>query len=202
MQETAAADQTCSLLAELNRCLEDGGPQERLRILRRVTDVFMAGARTYSDAQVAVFDEVLTKLASDIEKEVRVRLAQKMAGLERAPRRLVRSFAFDPEIDVAAPVLIRSRELSDPDLVENARTMSQSHLLAIAQRVELSESVTDALIARGRLTSLRRRLPSMRLRREAAVGRVAWRGRGTSSAATARWKRSSPAARICRGRSM
>lgn len=155
MQDRAESAPTCSLLEELNRSIQSGGPRERLRILRSVTDVFMAGARTYSDEQVAIFDEVLTQLASEIEKDVRVRLAQKMAGLQRAPRRLVRSLAFDPDIEVAAPVLIRSQELSEADLVENVRRMSQAHLLAIAQRVELSEEVTDALIGRGDMRVVR-----------------------------------------------
>jgi hypothetical protein len=145
----SAPEQACALLEELNRTLESGSPQQRLRILRSVTDVFMAGSRTFTDEQVAVFDEILIRLATDLEQAARTRLSQKMAGLDRAPRRLVRSLAFDPAIEVAAPVLIRSCALSDADLVENARSMSQAHLLAIAQRVALSEGVTDALIARG-----------------------------------------------------
>jgi uncharacterized protein (DUF2336 family) len=39
--------------------------------------------------------------------------------------------------------------LSDADLVENATTKSQDHLFAIAQRLRLSEVVTDALVDRG-----------------------------------------------------
>jgi uncharacterized protein (DUF2336 family) len=39
--------------------------------------------------------------------------------------------------------------LSDADLVENASTKSQDHLLAIARRIRLSEMVTDVLITRG-----------------------------------------------------
>jgi hypothetical protein len=66
-----------------------------------------------------------------------------------APPKLVRSLAFDDEIEVAGPVLVRSEQLSDDDLVENATTKSQEHLLAIAQRLKLSEAVTDVLVDRG-----------------------------------------------------
>ncbi|HKS85981.1 MAG TPA: DUF2336 domain-containing protein, partial [Pseudolabrys sp.] len=63
--------------------------------------------------------------------------------------KLVRSLAFDDAIEVAAPVLTHSEQLSDDDLVENATTKSQDHLYAIAQRLKLSEAVTDVLVDRG-----------------------------------------------------
>ena len=141
-------EQVCSLIDELTCSVENGGAEERLRILRRITDMFMAGAHSYSDAQVAIFDDVFQQLAAELEAAVRARLSRIMADIERAPRKLVRSLAFDEDIQVAAPVRMRSRDLSD-DLVENARSKSQVHLLAIAQRLELSETVTDVLVNRG-----------------------------------------------------
>ena len=141
--------ETRSLLDELIRTLETGGPQQRLRILQRVSDMFMAGARGYSNEQIALFDDVLQQLSCEIESKVRARLAQRMAGIDRAPPGLIRALAFDDEIAVAGPVLVRSNQLSDADLVENARTKSQAHLLAIAQRLQLSEAVTDVLVERG-----------------------------------------------------
>jgi uncharacterized protein (DUF2336 family) len=69
--------------------------------------------------------------------------------MHSAPPKLVRSFAFDDAIEVAAPVLVRSQQLTDDDLVENATTKSQDHLFAIAQRLKLSETVTDVLVERG-----------------------------------------------------
>ena len=142
-------EQVCSLIDELTCSVENGGAEERLRILRRITDMFMAGAHSYSDAQVAIFDDVFQQLAAELEAAVRARLSRIMADIERAPRKLVRSLAFDEDIQVAAPVLVRSRDLSGVDLVENARSKSQAHLLAIAQRLELSETVTDVLVNSG-----------------------------------------------------
>lgn len=150
-----AGARTCSILEDLTRSVESGGAEERLRILRRVTDMFMAGAQTYSDAQIAMFDDIFQQLAAELESAVRARLSRTMADLERAPRKLVRSLAFDDDIQVAAPVLVRSRNLSDADLVENARSKSQAHLLAIAQRLELNESVTDVLVDRGDIRVVR-----------------------------------------------
>ena len=53
-------------------------------------------------------------------------------------------------------MLIASPRLCEADLIENATTRSQDHLYAIAQRLKLSEAVTDVLIARGNRRVVRR----------------------------------------------
>jgi uncharacterized protein (DUF2336 family) len=138
-----------SLIDELNAALATGGDKEQKRILERVADLFAAGARGYSSQQIALFDDVLQKLCADIEVKTRARLARRLAHIDNAPPRLIRSLAFDDAIAVAEPVLIHSQQLSDVDLVENATTKSQDHLFAIAQRLRLSERVTDVLVERG-----------------------------------------------------
>jgi uncharacterized protein (DUF2336 family) len=138
-----------SLIDELNAALATGGGDERKRILERVADLFAAGSRGYSSQQIALFDDVLQKLCSDIEVKARARLARRLAHIDNAPPQLIRSLAFDDAIAVAHPVLIHSQRLSDADLVENATTKSQDHLFAIAQRLRLSERVTDVLVERG-----------------------------------------------------
>ncbi len=138
-----------SLIDELNSAVAIADDNQRQRILERVADLFAAGARGYSSDQIALFDDVLQKLSADIEVKARVRLAERMARIDGAPPRLIRSLAFDDEIEVAAPVLAHSQQLSDADLVENATTKSQEHLFAIAQRLKLSEQVTDVLVERG-----------------------------------------------------
>jgi uncharacterized protein (DUF2336 family) len=57
--------------------------------------------------------------------------------------------AFDDAIEVAAPVLEHSERLDNATLVENARTKSQRHLLAISRRRSLDDIVTDVLVERG-----------------------------------------------------
>jgi len=145
-----------SLLDELEATLACGNVQRRLKILQRVTDLFVAGSRRYSDAEIAVFDDVLTRIAAEIETEARARLSRSMAALPDAPPRLIRRLAFDDAIVVAAPVLVSSPQLSDADLIENASTKSQDHLYAIAKRLKLSEAVTDVLIVRGDRRVVRR----------------------------------------------
>ncbi len=114
-----------------------------------MADLFAAGARGYSSEQVDLFDDVLQELCADIEVKTRARLARRLATIDNAPARLIRSLAFDDAIAVAEPVLVHSLKLSEADLVANASTKSQDHLLAIARRLRLSERVTDILIDRG-----------------------------------------------------
>lgn len=154
MLNTAQSDRTTdasnpSLIDELIGTVATGNGKERMRVLQQVTDLFAAGSRGYSGEQVALFDDVLERLIADIEVKARAQLATRLAGLDRAPPKIVRALAFDDVIDVAAPVLTHSQQLSDEDLAENARTKSQDHLYAIAQRLKLSETVTDVLVERG-----------------------------------------------------
>jgi uncharacterized protein (DUF2336 family) len=148
-QKAKALTESRSLLDELINSVATGGGKQRLRILERVTDLFSVGSRSYSHDQIALFDDVLRKLSADIEVTARARLAQQLAELDSAPPKLVRSLAFDDEIEVAEPILVHSPQLTDDDLVENAKTKSQDHLFAIAQRLKLSEVVTDVLVDRG-----------------------------------------------------
>jgi uncharacterized protein (DUF2336 family) len=144
-----ALAQSRSVLDELVSPLATASTRHRLRIIDRITDLFAAGSRNYSNEQIALFDDVLRRLWTDIEVKARAKLAERMAGMHSAPPKLVRSFAFDNAIEVAGPVLVRSQQLNDDDLVENATTKSQDHLFAIAQRLKLSEAVTDVLVDRG-----------------------------------------------------
>jgi hypothetical protein len=138
-----------SLIHELEDAIAHGGAAKRQRALTLVTDLFVAGSCRYSSEQVAVFDDVIVTLAAAIETKARARLSRRLATLRNAPVKVVRSLAFDDAAEVAAPVLRQSDQLSEADLIANARSKSQGHLHAIAQRETLSADVTDILVARG-----------------------------------------------------
>src|SRR6478672_3767350 len=93
-----------SLIDELNEAVANGDAKRRLRIMLRIADLFAAGARNYSGQQIAVFDDVLQELTADIELGARAELAHRLARIDGAPPRVVRSLAFDDAIEVAGPV--------------------------------------------------------------------------------------------------
>ena len=140
---------TDSLIEDLERALASSDEAHRVAMLTQVTDLFFAGASRYSAEQVKLFDEVLAKLAAAIEPMARAKLAARLAPARNAPAGVVRKLAFDDSIDVAGPVLRHSECLNDTDLIANANSKSQQHLVAIAQRKNLSEAVTDVLVTRG-----------------------------------------------------
>jgi uncharacterized protein (DUF2336 family) len=137
-----------SLITELERAT-DSGSHDCAETLRRVTDLFLAGADRYSEDQVLLFENVLGFLVQRIETRARAELSTRLALVGNAPIRVIRRLALDDEIIVAEPVLTGSPQLTADDLIQVARTKSQRHLLAISGRRELDESVTDILLDRG-----------------------------------------------------
>ena len=138
-----------TLIDDLERALATGSEAQRIDMLSRITDLFLADADRYSGAQIHLFDEVIGKLTSAIEAKARAKLAARLAHARTAPKGVIRMLAFDDDIDVARPVLTSSERLADADLLDNARTKGQSHLLAISERKVLSEAVTEVLVERG-----------------------------------------------------
>jgi uncharacterized protein (DUF2336 family) len=138
-----------NLLDELQTTLAHGTVARRVETLRRVTDLFLNGAVDYSDEQIGLFDDVFQCLMEHIETSAKALLANRLAPIDTAPPRTVRALAFDDLIEVAGPVLAQSARLDDDTLIENARSKSQAHLMAISTRKTLSGAVTDVLVLRG-----------------------------------------------------
>ena len=139
--------QTDGLLAELERAISQGSERARIAALSYATDLLIAGR--YREQETWLFGEVVGLIAAEIETGARAQLAQRLAPLPNIPGNIVRNLAFDDAIEVAGPVLRHSDQLGTNELVENARTKSQAHLLAISQRRSLHEDVTDVLVSRG-----------------------------------------------------
>ncbi|MEZ5822797.1 MAG: DUF2336 domain-containing protein [Xanthobacteraceae bacterium] len=138
-----------NLIDQLEEAVAGKSVSRRADVLKRVADLFFVGSGKYSEAQVELFDDVMTKLIASVEVAARARFGARLAAASDAPANVVRLLAFDPAIEVAGEVLSRSECLSDEDLIANAQTMSQDHLLAISKRSELKEGLTDVLITRG-----------------------------------------------------
>ena len=138
-----------SLIDEIQDTRVSQLTKRQLRALTRITDLFIAGSGRHSKQQIELFDEVFETLVAVIELETRAKLARYIATIPNAPAALVRAFAFDDAIAVAAPVLSQSTALSDSDLAANASTQGQGHLHAIAHRRTISEVITEILIERG-----------------------------------------------------
>ena len=138
-----------NLIDQLEDVLASKDVSRRADILRKVTDLFVLGSGNFSEDQVELFDNVMGKLLENIERAARARFGSRIARLSDAPLNVVRVLASDAAVEVAGPVLRHCERLDQNTLVENAKTQSQGHLLAISGRKVLVEAVTDVLMARG-----------------------------------------------------
>lgn len=138
-----------NLIGELEEVIAGNDIGQRARILRRVTDLFVLSSGKLSSAQMALFDDVMSRLVDEIDIAARAAFGGVLAAISEAPHGVVQRLALDDAISVAGPILSRSERVGAMTLLEGARTKSQAHLLAISRRKVLAEPVTDILLGRG-----------------------------------------------------
>ncbi len=128
-----------SLIDQLEDAILSRDLAARADIQRRVTDLFVVGSEPYDAEQMALFDDVMGRLVSEVESFVRAAFGERLAQIINAPPKVSRELALHDAI----------RQLDDQTLIASAKTKSQEHLLAISRRAVLSEEVTDVLVGRG-----------------------------------------------------
>lgn len=138
-------------LVSLDAVLElarDKSNTSREILLATITDLFAETGQILSESERVLSEDILRRLVEDVEVTVRQALAERLSGLDTAPRRLVATLASD-EIGVAMPILMRSKVLRDADLIEVIRHKSMEHRLAVTMRDSVSRDVTDSLVESG-----------------------------------------------------
>jgi uncharacterized protein (DUF2336 family) len=138
-----------TLIDELESAVAGEDISRRAHVLQRVTDLFVANSGQLSEAQIALFDDVMVRLLNEIDTKARAGFGELVAGMEITPAAVVRELALDDSIDVAGPILTRLEGIGADVLMEGAMTKSQDHLLAISRRRQLPGSLTDVLVERG-----------------------------------------------------
>ena len=141
--------ETHTLIEELELSIAHKSIAKRAEVLQRIAALFASGVGHFSADEIALFDDVMSRLIDEIDILARAELGQKFLTFPSSPPRSLRKLALDDSIQVAGHVLAQSDQLDDETLVEGARTRSQDHLLAISRRRSLSEVVTDELVERG-----------------------------------------------------
>ncbi|MDP6874943.1 MAG: DUF2336 domain-containing protein [Alphaproteobacteria bacterium] len=137
-----------SKLENLIEVAHEASSDKRRELLEGVTDLFMDDGPGLNDQEQVIAADILGKVVTEVEREVRARLSHRLAGLDDAPADLIRQLASD-EIQVARPLLERSGVLSDQDLIDVINNQGKEHQLSVSLRGSVSEGVSDALVARG-----------------------------------------------------
>ena len=140
-------DVALSRLPDLIALAEEGSSDKRRALLRELTEHFF-GRSPHTDAESALYGEVMGRLAQDMELAVRAELSSRFALTNQAPRALVRRLAND-EAAVAEAVLAASPVLTEEDLLGVVKAHGQAHLRAVSRRPAVSEAVADVIVERG-----------------------------------------------------
>jgi uncharacterized protein (DUF2336 family) len=129
----------------------------RTSLAATVADILGEGGSALSDRERSLMFEILHKVIVDVEMSVRKALSERLADAEDAPLALIKLLANDA-VEVACPVLTRSKVLRDEDLIEVIRHRTLEHQLAVANRFSVSETVSGALVETGETSVIERLL--------------------------------------------
>jgi uncharacterized protein (DUF2336 family) len=140
---------SASLIPELEDVIQHGSYAKRAETVRRIANLFIESAPSFSEDHIGLFDDVLCRLVYEIEAKARAEMSRTLAPVANAPAELMRHLALDDDIAVAGPVLTQSSRLQENDLVMIAKTKGQAHLFAISGRDGIGEAITDVLVKRG-----------------------------------------------------
>ena len=125
--------------------------ETRPRLLLKVTGLCEAGAPPPSVAPLLA--DIFLTLTAQAERDIRLALAERIAGADWAPAALVNMLALD-EIEIARPVITASPLLKDADLIRLLIEATLEHQIAVARRPRLSDAVCDAIIDRGEAVTM------------------------------------------------
>lgn len=129
---------------------KDKEVQVRLELSEKVAQLLPDLNPDQNEKVTEMAYEILETLAVDQDKQVRMALANSVKSLGTVPKSIAMTLAEDPEDAVALPVLEFSSLLDDHDLMGLiVGGLRQARLGALARRVELSDSVSQAVVETG-----------------------------------------------------
>jgi len=123
-------------------------PQGHDQLIRRLADFLLAGGSQLAPNELALAETALVDLLPFTGAEFKRRLAERISPLETAPSALLSALLAEP-FKVCEPILAEGLCLTNCDLVRVAEETEERHRLCIADRLELSRVVCDALVTRG-----------------------------------------------------
>jgi uncharacterized protein (DUF2336 family) len=128
---------------DVARLMAEPSPDVRAELAGKVG----AGLSTngLTPAEVKLAQDIVRIMARDVEERVRASLSRALRHSPNLPRDVARRLAQDVEF-VALPMLADSLVLTDEDLIEIVRLGSPLKQEAIASRLNLTETVSDALV--------------------------------------------------------
>lgn len=122
-------------------------PDDRERLLQKIADLCALDPEVVESRASDLLQDVLTTLLTEAERDIRRRLAERLAGEAWVPQGLVTLLALD-DIEIARPVIAASPVLRDRDLVRVLVEAGVEHQIEVARRPKIGASVVDAILIR------------------------------------------------------
>lgn len=123
-------------------------PADRERLLLGIVELCEAGGAVEAMRQPkvqALLNSIFLSLVVEAEREIRRRLAEKLAHAAWAPPALINVLALD-EIEIARPVIAASPALKDHDLIRLLVEATIEHQIEVARRPNLGAPVVAAIL--------------------------------------------------------
>ncbi len=120
----------------------------KLQVVQKLCKQYVS--EEFTESELKISEQIFRHLLKDTEIEVRKVLSASIVSSSIVPKDVVLSLAKDVET-VACPVLEFSEVFNDNDLIEIIKeTENAAHQMAIAKRVQVAASVSDALVEQGK----------------------------------------------------
>lgn len=125
------------------RLMNDPSTSSRIEAASKIASG--VGDANLTDQERGLAQEIFRIMVNDAEVRVREALAANLKDSPYLPHDVAITLARDVD-SVALPVLNLSEVLTDSDLVEIIHTQGEEHQIAIAERANVSETISDVLI--------------------------------------------------------
>lgn len=121
-------------------------PGPRALMVRKLIDIVVLPPSRLSANERSLVADILLQIAAEVEEELRIEIARRIARTPEIPPALLRMLLLD-EPAVARRIIEGADQLPEALLIEAARLGSTAHRALIARRVNVTTAVADVLIA-------------------------------------------------------
>lgn len=136
------------MIEKLIEIAKDKRPAARRALSMGIVELCEGQTAHMAPQDREVAGQIIIRLISEFEIEIRSQISARLAGSSMAPKALIRALAED-EIIVAQPVIAQSPLLTNEDLLDIIISKTREHRLLVAQRPHISAEVGDALLKPG-----------------------------------------------------
>jgi len=139
------SQQTSITGMDVRKLMQEPSPKVRGVLAGKIALDYRSGI--FNPGEMAIANDIFRILLMDIEKKVRLAIAEQLCHVPNVPKDIITQIAGD-DVDVSVYVLEFSRVLDDTDLMEILNSSEEvARLRAIARRENLSAPLATGLAA-------------------------------------------------------